>query len=184
MDPIAKGRPRSCSFVGRRSVVSEGVSTATPPRLVNSVGDVRYHTSYRFPVHVWARRFTLRNDLQSCAFRIDTLSSLPTLSYNRSAAGERAKRPIFLATTGEYRVLRTLVRSFVRDIGVGFDVQYFDKLFGVFRLLHVAEGYKVRTRERETHCRSTRGKSLVGQLFGRGATFYFSIPRFTERNGG
>ncbi len=78
-EPIAEGRPRSCSFAGKRSVVFEGVPTlvsspprsGTEPRHVNSIGDFRHRTSYRLPVHVRWR--TPNNNLQSCAFRIDTL---------------------------------------------------------------------------------------------------------------
>ena len=51
-----EGRLLSCSFVGKKSVFSEGVSTVTsPPRsgtkpqLVNSHGGVRHRTSYRSP---------------------------------------------------------------------------------------------------------------------------------------
>lgn len=139
--------------------------------------------------------YDLRLDLQGreISWTIDTLPNVPGdaamlrqvfMNLIANAVKFTNTRPVAKIAIGVYRSTAEEVVVFVRDNGVGFDMQYVSKLFGVFQRLHRIDefegtGIGLANVRRIVHRHG--GRTWAEGAMDQGATFYVALPtRRTE----
>jgi light-regulated signal transduction histidine kinase (bacteriophytochrome) len=154
------------------------------------------HTTVNLDQLIKTILYDLRLDLQGreISWRIDPLPEVPGdpamlrqvfMNLITNALKFTSTRPLARIEIGIDRRSSSEVVVFVRDNGVGFDMQYAGKLFGVFQRLHRVDefegtGIGLANVRRIVHRHG--GRTWAEGVPDQGATFYVALPTRRPRS--
>ena len=120
----------------------------------------------------------IRPPLPSARGDVNLLRQIWVNLINNAVKYSRPRNPAMIEIGCETSA--TELVYFVKDNGVGFDMEYADKLFGVFNRLHPErdfEGTGVGLANVRRMVQRHGGRTWADAKLDQGATFYFSLPR-------
>ncbi|HEY9154165.1 MAG TPA: response regulator [Opitutaceae bacterium] len=120
----------------------------------------------------------IRSPLPPARGDVNLLRQIWVNLINNAVKYSRPRNPAIIQISCEANP--TELVYFVKDNGVGFEMQYADKLFGVFNRLHPErefEGTGVGLANVRRIVQRHGGRTWADAKLDEGATFYFSLPR-------
>ncbi len=90
------------------------------------------------------------------------------------------KKDVAIIQIGYQNSYKNEIEIFIKDNGVGFDMQYADKLFGIFQRLHRTdefEGTGIGLANTKRIISRHNGRIWCEAELNKGATFYFTLPK-------
>jgi PAS domain S-box-containing protein len=156
------------SRLGRREIVSH---TTNIDELVRTVLDEQSED-------ITAKYKIKINDLPPCVCDSSLVKQV-WQNLISNAVKYAAKNPSPVIEIGSVKEENKLI-YYIKDNGVGFDMKYYDKLFGVFQRLHTASDYEgtgvglaLVNRIIKKHGGEIRAESKINE----GTTFYFTVGK-------
>jgi light-regulated signal transduction histidine kinase (bacteriophytochrome) len=142
----------------------------------NTSSDLRFETTVRNIAWEFGELPEVRGDLSMLRLVVQNL-------FSNAARYTSTRNRVVIEVESTSDDNETIF--FVRDTGVEFDMQYADKLFGVFQRLHGKEefegtGIGLATVRRIVHLYG--GRVWAEGSVGEGAAFFFSLPRYTQES--
>lgn len=157
------------SRLGRQNIVSVPIDMNS---LVRSIKD---------DLIAFSDLKNIQIDIRNLIIAIGDSSMIKVVMTNllSNAIKYSSKKDEIIIEVGSYYEGKNIV-YYVKDKGAGFDMQYYDKLFGVFQRLHSTsefEGTGVGLAIVQRIINKHGGKVWAESKIDIGSTFYFSLPK-------
>lgn len=179
LDTISDAAKRMGRLIDDLLTLSRTTRSALDKRTVSLDALVREAKS-EIEAHATGRRIEWRIQDPLPQVKVDPgLFRLVLINLLSNAVKYTSQRAVAEIEVGSERGANGETILFIKDNGVGFDMQYAHKLFGVFQRLHRAEEFEgtgIGLANVHRIVRRHGGRTWADSGIGRGATFYVALP--------